>query len=337
MQGMTNVQALLSDPLNKLLDNLSEREDYISLCSEKIGLYKSPKHYASWDFYLKMVSLMGSEYMSRASFYEKDYQSGIISEICRQALRENAPARYISKELCEAFMRTPTPILSQEILEVLPYFHIILPRHFVYDSDQEEVIAIVVKAGELHPRLTEKQRAEQEEYNKYLGGKTIPSILEGARGIEVATISETGSYFWLDYVDEHAKSWYDTNIRYREGREDTEASSDIEKIARIAVNSLLVHLYEPELITTDKPESPTRALGFASSPTKQPLPPTWIGKSFRYQREQQKKNTASKDERKSVRAHWRKGHWHRVNYGVKKKQSRIQWYRPVYVRGESTN
>ena len=332
---MTRVQVLLSDPLNKLLDNLGEKENYQQACIEKLGLYKSPKHYCSWDFYLKMISLMGSQYMSRASFYEKDWQSGIISQICREALAENAPARYVSKELCEAFMRTPIPMLSQECLEVLPYMHIILPRNFVYDRDSEEVVAILLKAGELHPRLSEDDRRLQEEYNKHLGGRTIPSILEGARGVQIATISESGSYFWLDYVDEHAKNWYDSNIRYPEGKETVEASSEIEKIARIAVNSLLVHLYEPELITTDKPQSPTKALGFASSPSKQPLPATWIGKSFRYQREQNKKNPSeSGSEKKSVRAHWRKGHWHTVNFGVKRQQSRIQWYRPVYVRGE---
>lgn len=334
--GSAHIGLLLSGSLNNLLDNLSESGEYISLCSTMLDLYRSPKHYPAWNLYVKMISMMGSQYMSRISFIEKDYQSGIISELCRQAIAVNAPARYVSKELCEAFMRTPTPVLTKEILGVLPFVHILLPRHLVYDADGEEVQALLVKAGELHPTLTKEERELQEEYNRHLGGSTIPPLLEGARGIEIATISETGSYFWIDYVDETAKSWYDENVRYKDGDDKTEASSKIDSIARIAINSLLVHLYEPELITTDKQPSATKALGFCKSAGRQPLAPTWIGKSFRYQREQKRQGGKNSNEKKAVRAHWRRGHWHSYLQGKGRTQRTIKWIKPIYVRGEAT-
>jgi len=333
-QNPMHIGVLLSDSIENLLDNLGEGETYKSICSDKIDLYKSPRQYIGWNFYVKMISIMGSQHMSALSYLERDCQSGIVSEICRQAIAANAPARYISKELCEAFMRTPTPLLTQEALGVLPYLHILLPRHLVYDADGEEVQALMVKTGELHPTLSRKERELQEECNRHLGGSTIPPLLEGARGIEVATISETGSYFWIDYIDENAKSWYDDNVRYGEGKDITEASTNIETIARIAVNSLLVHLYEPELISTDKKQSVTKALGFNKSVGKQPLAITWIGKSFHYQRAQENKKSEKHGEKKIIRAHWRRGHWHSYLQGVGRTQRTVKWIKPIYVRGE---
>lgn len=330
----TRIGVYLSGPIKKLLDELGESETYQSICSEKVDLYKSPSGYTKWNFYLKIISMIGSQYMQSASLYAKDYISGIIGELCRQALAANAPARYISKELCEAFMRTPVPTLTKDILDVLPFVHIILPRNFIYDADGEEVQALLVKTGELHPKLSKEERELQEEYNRYLGGSTIPPLLEGARGVEVATVSETGSYFWVEYVDENAKSWYDENVRYKDGVDTKEDMRDIEKISRIAINSILVHLYEPELITTDKQPSATKALGFNQSKGRQPLSTTWIGKSFRYKREQRTSNNKEGDSRKAVRAHWRRGHWHSYLQGPGRKERTIKWIKPIYVRGE---
>jgi hypothetical protein len=329
---MTELQAFLSKPLFTLLSDIQEESDYKETCLSKIKKYKSPAGYYNWDHYLKMISLIGSEYMSQVSFAQKDYQSGIIGEICRQTLFADAPARYISKELCKAFMQTPTPILSKDILGVLPYVHIFLPRNFVFDKDNEEVIALVIKAGQIHPALTDTERQIQEQFIGSTGNRIIPKQLEGANGIEIATVSESGSYFWVDYVDEGAKSWYDENVRYRKDSELVDTSKEIDLIARIAINSLLVHLYESELITVDKAASVTKGLGFTKNESKQPLPATWIGKNFRYQR-QQSPGKSSEKITSSIRAHWRRGHWHTVLRGPKRSERSVQWYRPIYVRG----
>jgi hypothetical protein len=330
---MTELRVLLSNSLCSLLDGIGEAGEYKSICLSKVGQYRSPVGYYKWDNYLKMVSLIGTEYMSQISFAHGDCQSGVIGEVCRQALLADAPARYISKELCEAFTKTPTPVLAKDVLDILPFVHILLPRNFLFDKDGEEVIALVVKVGQIHPSLSQAEREQQEKYTKSTGGRIIPKELEGAKGIEIATISETGSYLWVDYVDEKAKSWYDENVRYGEGEKEAEGSpKEIDLLARVAINSLLVHLYEPELITTDKSVSITKGLGFTKSLSKQPLPATWIGKSFHYQRHQ----PAGKRQGEApggVRAHWRRGHWHTVLRGPKRSERSVQWYRPVYVRG----
>ena len=68
----------------------------------------------------------------------------------------------------------------------------------------------------------------------------------------------------------------------------------------------------------------------------QPRPVTWIGKDFT---ERVIKIKPESDELlvrhpgKPKRSHWRRGHWHTILQGPKRKQRRMKWYQPVFIMG----
>jgi hypothetical protein len=318
--------------INKLASILEASEEYSSAVFKQESLYRSPSQYIDWDTHLKICFAAGSTYVILRGYEIRDILAIKVGELSREVLINHAPARFITKELCEAFVNTPIPVLTKDVLDILPYFHLFLPRKFLYDHHGDEVVSLVVKAGELYPKDNSEEAERSREICKQLfpEEKLTPKDFYQANGIQIGTVTPGGSNFWQEFVDENAKSWHEENVKYAENSGYQNEST--EKILRIAINSLLVHLYEPELISTD-PRPITKGVGFGGGSSKQPLAPTWIGKSFRYSREKTKRSSAPTESKKAVRAHWRRGHWHTVLCGPKRSERKVQWYKPVFVTG----
>lgn len=316
--------------VKQLGSQLVDRQDYVDTASLQEDLYKSPCGYLPWNIHLRTCFLSGSVDVTIAGYKNGDVLAVKVGELARDAILSQAPARYISKELCEAFMETPIPVLPREILSILPYVHIMLPRNFVFDHMNDEVVSLIVKTGCLYPENIPHESLGREIMKEFFPNDIVtPRELLGSSGIQVATITPGGSNFWQEFVDEHAKSWQNEHIKQREkSGYDNKAT---EAIMRIAINSLLVHLYEPELITTDSKPKIASGTGFSKREEKSPLGATWIGKTFRYQRE--KTGSPSRDDqgRSGIRAHWRRGHWHTVLHGKGRQERRVQWFKPVFV------
>ena len=107
----------------------------------------------------------------------------------------------------------------------------------------------------------------------------------------------------------------------------------------LAINALLVQLYQPELLTTGPAAKMPSGKGFAAAgdPTSpvSPQGPVWIGKDFRLDRIPRATTAATAPGTSSSsaprRPHWRRGHWHTVLHGEKRQNRRMQWFQPVYV------
>lgn len=313
-------------------------ERFCEKALEQEGLYKSPPGYLSWDTQLKICFCAGSTRTTLVCYEHRDSIGVSLATVSRAAVVNSAPARFITKELCEAFMATPTPVLTKEILEVLPYIHIMLPRNFVYDHEGDAVVSLVVKTGTLiKQKMSDEDENTSRELLKYMYSRNldVPDEIRGAKGIWIATVTESGNSVITEFIDENAKSWHEEMVKTIAKDYGDDEIEKLEKIKRIAINSLLIHLYEPELITTDR-VPPTKGLGF-SNKGKQPLPPTWIGKTFKYQREKQESSGSGSagSAREQIRSHWRRGHWHTVVCGKGRHDRRVQWFKPVYVTGES--
>ena len=336
MNFSEELKALCKAPIKQLTD-YEASEELKQIFADQDNLYRSPPGFTPWNTHLRMTFLSGSTTVMLNTYSAGDTVGAKVSEVARDAITHQAPARYITKEMCEAFMQTPVPELNQDILDVLPYMHIILPRNILFDHAGDEVFSLVVKTGDLYPQMdAETDRRHREITQAFFQGEAlIPQNMMGARGIQVVTMTAAGSNFWQEFVDENAKSWYEENVKQKDSSGYQNEAT--EKIIRVATNSLLVHLYEPELITTDRIETVTRGRGFASSSTKQPLPATWIGKSFRNERKAESRKNASDGARVSVRSHWRTGHWHSYCIGVGRKERTVKWVKPVYVRGGREN
>ncbi len=111
-----------------------------------------------------------------------------------------------------------------------------------------------------------------------------------------------------------------------------------QRMEGLAINALLVQLYQPELLTTGPAAKVRSGKGFSgggvSDGTVSPQDPVWIGKDFRLDRTPRapSEGTASgSGSSTSRRLHWRRGHWHTVLHGEKRQSRRMQWFQPVYV------
>ena len=298
---------------------------FLLKCDEMLDTYASPRNFMAWNEYMKICLLAGCAKSMERSFSEGDIRGAIASITFRSAILSKACARYVSEQIIESFAQTSLPELPPEVIEVLPYVHLMLPRNTVYDAEGDEVISIMVQSGSLYANeLCEESRAVAETF--FPSEKLAPQELMGAEGLQIITFTKTGMDVFQEFITPDAKSWHESNVKATE--ESKYKSANTEKIIRIAVNSLLVHLYEPELVTTD-PRPATKGIGFSGN-SKIPLSPTWIGKAFRNASER-RCSKAEDSTRGNVRSHWRRGHWHSVCIGPKRSERRVQWFKPVYV------
>lgn len=320
--------------IKQFCSQIQENDDYVRLGEQQENLYKSPSGYIPWSVQLRACFLSGTREVAMRGYMSGDLLAVKVGELAREAIMHSAPARYITKEMCEAFLQTPVPVLPREILDVLPWMHIMLPRNLIFDHLGDEVVSLIVYCGVLFP-----EDVPSEDLGRKVVKEFFPDELEtppeyfGASGIQVATITPEGSNLWQEFIDKDAKSWQNEHVKQRENS--GYRNEQTEQIMRIAINSLLVHLYEPELITTD-PAKPLSGAGFGKSTGKSPLGATWIGKGFRYQREKTKALGGQEKGRGSVRAHWRRGHWHTILHGKGRQERRVQWFKPVFVGSGTT-
>ncbi|MFZ9658661.1 MAG: hypothetical protein ACO29Z_08285 [Crocinitomicaceae bacterium] len=329
---MKNFEAFAKLKLESLVAECEIHKEYGEAALRQKNLYRSPNGYFEWNTQLKICFAAGSSLVAVRSYEGRDVLTAKVGELTRESVLNMAPPRYLSKELCEAFMQTPVPVLTKDVLEVLPYMHIMLPRNFVFDHYGDEVVSLVVKAGEAYPKETEEETEKMREMCKvyFPDAVVTPKGLHGSQGIQVATITTNGSNFWQEFIDENAKSWHEENIKHRKNSGYDKRETEV--IVRIAINSLLVHLYEPRLITKDL-SAPTKGIGFKKGPGKDPIAPTWIGKGFRYERDRQAALPGRERASGAIRAHWRRGHWHSYLVNKGKKDRIVKWVKPVYVKG----
>ena len=298
---------------------------FLSKCDEMLDTYASPRNYMAWNEYMKICLLAGCAKSMEWSFRESDIRGAIACTTFRSAILSKACARYVSEQIVEYFIQTSLPELPPEIIDVLPYVHLMLPRNTIYDAEGHEVISIMVQSGNLYAdELCEENRAVAETF--FPEEQLAPQELMGSKGLQIVTFTKSGMDVFQEFITPDAKSWHESNVKA--AGESKYKSANTEKIIRIALNYLLVHLYEPELVTTD-PRPATKGIGF-SGKSKIPLSPTWIGKTFRNASERHRPKIED-SARSNVRSHWRRGHWHSVCVGPKRSERRVQWFKPVYV------
>jgi hypothetical protein len=111
-----------------------------------------------------------------------------------------------------------------------------------------------------------------------------------------------------------------------------------QRMEGLAINALLVQLYQPELLTTGPAAKMPTGKGFSRGGdpdgAASPQGPVWIGKDFRLDRTPRAPSAATAAGTSSSaprRPHWRRGHWHTVLHGEKRQSRRMQWFQPVYV------
>lgn len=103
-----------------------------------------------------------------------------------------------------------------------------------------------------------------------------------------------------------------------------------QRMEGLAINTLLVQLYQPELLTTGPAAKVPSGKGFSAGAADaagavSPQGPVWIGKDFRLDGTPRApfEGTAAGSSSASRRPHWRRGHWHTVLHGEKRQSRRM--------------
>ena len=108
-------------------------------------------------------------------------------------------------------------------------------------------------------------------------------------------------------------------------------------LERLVKNLILIYTYETKQITEEQVKETIPGKGFTKDKEDNKegilLPIRWLGKTFvrqltKYVNDTNKLEKSSR----TVTSHWRRGHWHAVCCGPKRKQRKQQWFKPVFVK-----
>ena len=111
---------------------------------------------------------------------------------------------------------------------------------------------------------------------------------------------------------------------------------------RTIVNLILLMNQQPEIITEEYIPSKIETVQkkYKVQSNIKPRAICWVGKDFTTRviklkpKQDDDMLTVSGDKRK-LRPHWRRGHWHTVLKGAKRKERKMRWYQPVFVLGNA--
>lgn len=285
---------------------------FIEYVAKQDGLRVSPAGHMGWGNYLKSVCASAFSYtklLDSANDLFKHVITRTATHTCPIATPESekiiealcvldAPPRYVSTEISKAWQHTKIPKLNWNAPYVLPAY-VIFP-----------------------PCPIKEQKPEYFSDGWFLQSVMVIRRIDGLDAYATSTKWNTdlGVFQQQNHVVHlHADTDYNT----------LDASDGYRAMAMVAINSWLTQAFEPELITTDTLRRSSAGFGRRAKETRSPIAPTWIGRDFKVQRIP---SPATPNEaRIPVRPHWRSGHWHTVRHGKGREQTRLQWYRPVYV------
>jgi len=116
-------------------------------------------------------------------------------------------------------------------------------------------------------------------------------------------------------------------------KEDDNAQEQDLILEKFAKNLILTLSYESKYSTEESIKPTTRGNGFGSKDTSKSFQVRWLGKNYtqKKQRIAYNNNQELIEDSRAVRPHWRRGHWHTVCCGAKRKQRKQQWFKPVFV------
>jgi hypothetical protein len=259
--------------------------------------YRSPRGFQHWANHLAYAALIeaGAAVMSELA----DPIGFWAATTCRWARILEAAPRFLAPELAEAFRRTPSLRLDDELPQVLPCFRLMLPDGALFTEDGVPIPVVIV--ADLRA-MADWLPAEAKRIS---GISCVGLALDGTSTLTRHSFQQIGE------------------------RQPT--------VEGLAINALLVQLYQPELLTTGPAAKVPSGKGFSAgsaddSGVVTPHGPVWIGKDFRLDgtpRAPSEGTAAGISSSAPRRPHWRRGHWHTVLHGEKRQSRRMQWFQPL--------
>ena len=226
----------------------------------------------------------------------------------------NAPVYFLTDELCKAFMKTEfTKIKIEERPKVIaPYFILMQSTNinninysFIDQSEKEIDVSMSFS---------------------YQCDKT----------------KNRGTYFntffnWAEFQNDSEELITNFKIN-KNNKEQTRLMNTIFNQKSILVNFILLLNTQPDILTEEYIPNSTLQGKKSFKPSNQESKSliTWIGKDFTQRIIKTKPKTDEILEKKTgkpKRSHWRRGHWHTILQGPKRKQRKMKWFQPAFIVG----
>tara|TARA_R100000654_G_scaffold67375_1_gene95916 strand:- start:18 stop:1352 length:1335 start_codon:yes stop_codon:yes gene_type:complete len=290
------------------------------------------KNYSETEiaFLFKYISPVGyyewHKLASNLIFNSKNWNAQQIFQVF------SAPAYYLTDELSTAFLDTPIHELK---IEKNP--QIINNHFFVLQSNEINLVNymfIDTETGlndvEVVCHLSTKSRFIRSE-GITLGKESKQRFMFGfnwnnLNAIRTNNISKAvNSPLWInkskDYTFDELPRTYQQQFL-------------------IVVNLILFMNQEPDITVEYLPPSQTIPIQreMNRSGKFKPRAVTWIGKEFSERVIKLRPKTDMLEVKEAGiprRPHWRRGHWHTVCQGFKRRQRKLKWFEPCYVKGKN--
>ena len=306
-------------PIAAVITKLRRQDPYIQ---QEHHRYRSPRGFQHWANHLAFAALIeaGLQVLDEL----EDPIGFWAATTCRWARLVEAPPRFLAPELAEAFRRTPSPRLDDELPQVLPCFRLMLPDGALFTEDGVPIPVVIVA-------------------DLRVMANWLPPMAHRISGISCVGLALDGSCYLTRHsfaqIGERQPTEEDMSHPAYEWDEQAVQSTN-QRMEGLAINALLVQLYQPELLTTGPAAKVPSGKGFSAGGADDtgaaiPQGPVWIGKDFRLDRTPRAPSATTapgtSSSSASRRPHWRRGHWHTVLHGEKRQNRRMQWFQPVYV------
>ena len=293
----------------------------VMFCMNK---YKLPQNYHQWKKMLEQLKLGVTSTVTNLIKEGDAYKDRIMDNmetsfdrcgfLATRILLEDLPPICLSESIVESFLKTevaemPTPEYS------LPGFIFQIPSQCLKSiSSVVNVYSLLVLPRKNSPVLDIVGLSDQ----RYIEmGCSWDISLKALDKINLMTnLNEP------DMLEKKAPKDIDQAIM-----------DSMTNVERIVKNAILAYTYEKKYITEPTESELSFSKGFKSNDTIRYMPFRWLGKDFK-QTDKKHIGNEAPDERMKVRSHWRKGHWHTVCTGTKRKERQVRWFKPVFVNAD---
>ena len=229
----------------------------------------------------------------------------------------NAPVYFLTDELCKAFIKTKfTRIKIEEKPKVIaPYFIL------MQSTNINNINYSFIDQSE--------KRVDVSMSFSYQCDKT----------------KNRGTYFntffnWNEFQNSRIDSdELLTNFKIdKSNKEQTRLMNTMFNQKSILVNFILLLNTQPDILTEEYIPNSTLQGKKSFKPSNQESKSliTWIGKDFTQRIIKTKPKTdeiLEKNTGRPKRSHWRRGHWHTILQGPKRKQRKMKWFQPAFIVG----
>lgn len=280
-------------------------------------------------------------------------QHGTPAQAIAQSLKEAAdshpPARWLSSELAEAFVRTKLPAKLPKINRALPYLLLLLPKHDAL-------------------RLPDLGRPQALVITHFLVGDRVGAKTLHSDSIAIFATTDEGKMFFIK-ADLDAAGQFDPRPATLATAFDEQPPKSITSPTSTEAQNNCLYLayqcllymqrYEPDslpsgLQATTPGSSANNGFGAIATPTahhpqrqqkrqqNRAYPPAWIGKDYKPKRQRPSgqrtnKRTQSRQGQSlgtPKDSHWRRGHWRSQPSGPRDNPTYEEiWIEPIHING----